>query len=97
MAMAGHAGAEIDLEGAAGTIAPHAFLFGEDQARYVIAVAEADAKAVETEARRAEVTLTALGTGGGDALKLGTLATISIADLRARHEAWLPDYMAADL
>ena len=37
----------------------------------------------------------AVGRTGGDALILGGEAPISLDELRATHESWLPAYMAA--
>jgi len=34
-----------------------------------------------------------IGVTGGLALKLGGSAPVDLADLRAAHEAWLPEYM----
>lgn len=96
MAMAGGVGASIDVDGAAGDLAPHAFLFGEDQARYCLAVDPRDAAEVESFCGRHGVTLTRLGESGGDALKLGGLGAISVQDLAAAHEGWLPTYMQGD-
>jgi phosphoribosylformylglycinamidine synthase len=36
------------------------------------------------------------GVTGGDLLTLPGDETISVADLKAAHESWLPDYMAAE-
>ena len=83
-------GAEIALPA---TTAPHAFLFGEDQARYLIATSEADA--VLAAAKAAGVPATKLGTSGGDTLTVAGAGAISTAELRRVNEAWLPAYMAA--
>ncbi|MBP5857658.1 phosphoribosylformylglycinamidine synthase subunit PurL [Marivibrio halodurans] len=96
MAMAGGVGAAIAVEDAADTLPPHAWLFGEDQARYVLAVAAPNAAAVEQAATGASVPLVAIGETGGDALKLGGLATISVAALGTAHEGWLPTYMSGE-
>jgi len=94
MAMAGAIGADIAIEEAAGDVPLHAFLFGEDQARYLLAVPSDHAQEVESACQREGVALVALGTSGGDMLKLGGLATISVQALRTAHEGWLPAYMA---
>ncbi|MCR9218770.1 MAG: phosphoribosylformylglycinamidine synthase subunit PurL [Alphaproteobacteria bacterium] len=97
MAMAGGVGASIDVEAAAGDVPPHAFLFGEDQARYCLAAAPRCAVELEALAAKAGVRATPLGETGGDALKLGDLATISLATLETAHEAWLPGYMQGEM
>jgi phosphoribosylformylglycinamidine synthase len=99
MALAGGLGADVDpvWEDAATFLPAHAFLFGEDQARYVLAVPAKLVKDVEAAARkRTGVPLRRIGTVGGRALTLGSLGAISLDDMRARHESWLPDLMERD-
>jgi phosphoribosylformylglycinamidine synthase len=89
MALAGHAGARL-LPGPEG-IAPHAFWFGEDQARYLLAVE--DAPALLAAAAAAGVAASLLGTTGGPDLTLPSGDTISLIELRAVHERFLPALM----
>jgi phosphoribosylformylglycinamidine synthase len=91
MAMASRIGAE--LEAAAGPH-PHAFWFGEDQARYVVTVKEADAASVLEKAAKAGIPAQQLGRTAGDALILPRERPILIATLVSRFEGWLPGYMA---
>ena len=91
MALAGDVGAT--LETPADEIAPHAWLFGEDQGRYVVTTG--DAQAVLTAAAAAGVPAQTIGRTDGWSLTVGHGCTISITELRAAHEAWMPDYMAA--
>ena len=70
----------------------HAALFGEDQARYVVATSEPEA--VLAAASEAGVPALAIGTTGGSALTLPGGEAISIADLKQAHEGWFPAYMA---
>jgi phosphoribosylformylglycinamidine synthase len=93
MAMASGIGAELD----APPIAAHAFWFGEDQARYVVAVPEGEADAVIARAEGAGVPVRRLGTAGGDALAIAGEAPIPVAKLTEAFEAWLPRYMAGEL
>jgi len=90
MCLAGNIGATIKLPS---DIPPHAFLFGEDQGRYLIATAAAP-NVLET-ATKSGVTALILGQTGGDSLKLDKMSTISVDELRQAHESWLPDYMAS--
>jgi len=92
MALAGGTGAWLSPpdEGPA----PFAWAFGEDQGRYVLATADPDA--VLATAGAAGVAAATIGQSGGDALTLGDDDTISLQELRAAHEAWLPDYMNAE-
>src|SRR5215831_5642586 len=69
-----------------------AFLFGEDQARYVVETADPDT--VLEAAQSTGVPALVIGTVGGVALTLQDAGAISVNALRATNEAWLPDYMA---
>ena len=72
----------------------HAWAFGEDQGRYVVATSEPGA--VTAAAVDAGVPVAAVGRviDNGE-LTLGDDDLISVETLRRGHEAWLPDYMAA--
>jgi phosphoribosylformylglycinamidine synthase subunit PurL len=70
----------------------NAFLFGEDQARYIVEAADPDM--VLEAARAAGVPARVIGAVGGVALTLPGAGAISVDALRATNEAWLPDYMA---
>jgi phosphoribosylformylglycinamidine synthase len=91
MAMAGGVGAAIDM--AEDGVAPHAWLFGEDQGRYLVAVD--DPAPVLKAAKAAGVPALPIGRTGGDSLTVGGACTISLAELRKAHESWLPDYMGS--
>jgi phosphoribosylformylglycinamidine synthase len=91
MAMAGGIGAVIDTlpDGAR-----HAVLFGEDQARYLIAVPADRAEHVLETVRTAGVPALRLGTTGGTDLALPGETALDIAALRKSNEDWFPSYMA---
>ncbi|MBL8659603.1 MAG: phosphoribosylformylglycinamidine synthase subunit PurL [Rhodospirillales bacterium] len=91
MALAGARGATLDVSGE-GSL--HARLFGEGQGRYVIAAAAAQLTHLVQRAVRAGVMAKVIGTVGGSRLTVADGQSISLADLRAIHEAWLPGYMA---
>jgi phosphoribosylformylglycinamidine synthase len=91
MAMASGVGATLDP--AAPGLPPHAFWFGEDQSRYVLAVA--DAAPVLAAAAAAGVPAARLGRSGGGDLVIGPGSAISVERLRAAHEATLPALMEA--
>ena len=95
MAMASGIGAKLDA--APDDIPAHAYWFGEDQARYLVTVPAAKAKAVLERARAASVPVWAIGTTGGDALTLAGERPILVTILRERFETWLPAYMAGEL
>jgi phosphoribosylformylglycinamidine synthase len=89
MAMASGIGATL-----AAAAPPHAFWFGEDQARYVVTVPAGRAADVMARAGQAGVPVRQLGTTGGDALTLGAERPILVKTLQQRFEGWLPAYMA---
>ncbi|AOF89276.1 phosphoribosylformylglycinamidine synthase subunit PurL [Sinorhizobium sp. RAC02] len=91
MAMSSGKGATVDLSGSNGPA--HALLFGEDQARYVLAVPADLANFLCANAEGAGVPFRRLGTVGGDNLVVGDLLTVSIEQLRNTHESWFPDFM----
>jgi phosphoribosylformylglycinamidine synthase II len=85
MALAGRTGAMLDAAG------DHAFWFGEDQSRYVLAVP--DPAPVLAAAAAAGVPATRLGTAGGDGLTLPGGVSISLERLRTAHERFFPAWM----
>jgi phosphoribosylformylglycinamidine synthase len=90
MAIASGLGANV--ESGTSTIPPHSFWFGEDQARYVIAAANADV--ILAEAGKAGVPAQMLGRVGGNALAIAGEAPLLVAALKETFEGWLPAYMA---
>ncbi len=91
MALASGRGADIEL-GASGLPA-HALLFGEDQARYVIACPASLTDTILQRAQALGIAARVAGTIGGDRLTVNGADPISISDLSAAHEEWLPRYM----
>jgi len=91
MALASGVGAEIVAPNDAPPV--HAWLFGEDQARYVLATPDPDS--ILAAARTAGVPAARIGTAGGNGLTLKGFGTISLPELRDAHEGWLPRFMAA--
>ncbi len=67
MALAGGLGAIIDLTT---EIPLHAFLFGEDQARYVLTCKPEAAAAIAAQARALGIPCQPIGRTGGDALTI---------------------------
>jgi phosphoribosylformylglycinamidine synthase II len=88
MAMAACVGAKIAPERT-----DAGYLFGEDQARYLVATAAPEA--VLAAAKAAGVPAVRLGETGGAALTVAGTGAISTSELRQINEAWLPGYMAA--
>jgi phosphoribosylformylglycinamidine synthase subunit PurL len=91
MALAGGLGAELDP--APEGLSAHAIWFGEDQGRYVAAVAPQDVARILQEAAEAAIPARTVGKATGDALKLPGEAPLSLAALRSTHQRWLPDFM----
>jgi phosphoribosylformylglycinamidine synthase len=89
MAMADGTGATLAAPPAG--IAPHGWWFGEDQGRYVLAVN--DGAALVAAAAAAGVPAAIIGRSGGGDLVLAGGSSISVASLRAAHEATLPALM----
>ncbi|MFL5096262.1 MAG: phosphoribosylformylglycinamidine synthase subunit PurL [Xanthobacteraceae bacterium] len=92
MAMASGIGAR--LEAPSSTIAPHAFWFGEDQARYVVTARRSAAETIEQDAAAVGVSIRRLGSTGGETLTVSGERPILVGELKKRFEAWLPAYMA---
>ncbi|HZT89117.1 MAG TPA: phosphoribosylformylglycinamidine synthase subunit PurL [Stellaceae bacterium] len=90
MAMAGGLG--IRLTPCPAGLPPHAFLFGEDQGRYLAETADPDA--LLREAAAAGVPARLVGMVGGAELTLPGAGAISLSLLKEAHEAWLPNYMS---
>jgi phosphoribosylformylglycinamidine synthase II len=89
MAMAGRVG--VRLSAGPRDIPSHAFWFGEDQGRYVLAVP--DSPTLLRAAEAAGLTALRLGTSGGQDLTLPDGGTISVSALRMAHERFFPSFM----
>jgi len=92
MCIAGGTGMEVGLP-AGNAVPSHAFLYGEDQARYVIATGSADD--VLDAAQAAGVPAVLIGYSGGASLTVKGVLTLALSDIKDAHEAWLPAYMNA--
>ena len=90
MALAGNIGARIELPGDNTILLD--WLFGEDQARYIVTVA--DPAPILAAAKEAGVPAAVIGRTSGMALTVAGDAPISLDELRDAHEGWLPRYMA---
>jgi phosphoribosylformylglycinamidine synthase subunit PurL len=92
MAMAGKAGCMMQAVDDA--VPLHAFLYGEDQARYVITATATQAERILMESAKAGIPAMFLGVTAGPSLTLPGETPISIDEMRNAHESWLPDYMS---
>ncbi len=93
MALAGGLG--VQLFPYEGRLPAHAAWFGEDQGRYVLEASPELAEEIIERARLLALPARVVGRVGGEGLLLKSEAPLSLADLRAAHEAWLPQYMAS--
>jgi phosphoribosylformylglycinamidine synthase subunit PurL len=95
MALAGNIGLEIGIAGETTESIP--FFFGEDQARYVLALPAERTQDILDEARDRGIFVTALGkTHAAKTLRIAHEGEISLSQLRAGYENWFPNYMSAE-
>jgi phosphoribosylformylglycinamidine synthase len=94
MALASNVGLALGYQGDASDAA---FLYGEDQARYLIAIPSARLGALDKRARAASVPYLVVGEAGGKELSYlgstGERERLALEELRRLNEAWLPAYM----
>jgi phosphoribosylformylglycinamidine synthase len=91
MALASGIGADLELP--QGYESSAAWLFGEDQGRYLLAVAADRLAQLEALAGRTGVLARRVGTTGGVALTLDGGDAISLEELALVHRGWLPSLM----
>jgi phosphoribosylformylglycinamidine synthase len=78
---------------AAQELPAHAWLFGEDQGRYLVATRAADALLAAAEA--SGVPARVVGEAGGDVLAAPGIFSLALEALRTANEGWMPGYMGA--
>ena len=95
MAMASGIGATVNqLDGGD----PIPLFFGEDQGRYLVTMSRDNLeKFFEEVYPYAGVFTPWIGNTGGTTLTLGEARPLPIADLRAAHEAWFPEFMRGEI
>jgi phosphoribosylformylglycinamidine synthase len=71
----------------------HAELFGEDQARYLIAAPDSSARQIAHDGAQAGVVVADIGVAGGNALKVAGVLSVGLDQLREANEGWMPQYM----
>ena len=74
----------------------HAYMFGEDQGRYLLAVEPHSANPILSTATDLGVPVQKVGTVGGPYFNIANTVDLSLDKLRSAHEGWLPQYMAGD-
>jgi len=90
MCMASGLGA--DISDASGDVPLHGWLFGEDQARYIVCVA--DAETFLASAAKIGVPALKIGKVCDQDLNIENVGTISVSTLKDAHEGWMPNFMA---
>jgi len=90
--MAIASGIGVAMAAYGGPLPLHAVLFGEDQGRYLISLAEGEDEII-SRAMAAGIPARTIGHTGGDELRLSDEVFWPIQQLKDLHEAWLPDYM----
>jgi phosphoribosylformylglycinamidine synthase len=88
LALASDVGVTLDASSSAHG---HIFLFGEDQARYLVAVPDPDT--IIAAARDAGLHASVVGQAGGEAFASTGLFSIPLAHLREIHEGWMPHWI----
>ena len=93
LALAGFEMAEAAGTGLALTPASTGDLFGEDQARYLLAVSPDQLATLQEAAQAADVPLTQVGSFGGDQIALGS-ASVPLAELATLYRTSFGRYFA---
>jgi phosphoribosylformylglycinamidine synthase II len=91
MALAGNVGVTLAADSG---LPIHAELFGEDQARYLLAVSPQAAAQIAHDAGAAGVVVSDIGAVGGETITVDGVLSLGLEDLRLAHEGWMPAYMS---
>ena len=93
MAMASGVGIKLAYSGPL----PHfAWMFGEDQARYLIAADAATAETILSNARTTGVPVSVIGLARGRYMSINGTHSIDLIGLRQAYENWMPRLMAGE-
>ena len=92
MALAGDTGLTLELPDG---VALHGALFGEDQARYLLAVDANSVNPILSTAKAMGIPAQKIGDFGGNDVKAGDALSVSLGDIQAAYEGWLPGLMDA--
>ncbi len=82
----------LTLERPAGVPA-HGWLYGEDQARYLLAVDPNSVNPILTTAASKGIEARIIGTFGGDVIAATDLYSVPLSEIKARYEGFLPSLM----
>lgn len=89
MAMASDCGLVLEEHA---TLPDHAWYFGEDQARYIVAVPANKLNTLQKLAQEKKIPLTYVGEMIGTDIMLGS-SRMGVSDLRSKWEQWFPNFM----
>ena len=94
MALASNVGLALNM---ATDTPDHAAFFGEDQARYLLALSHDQLDVLDAAAEAAGVDYAIVGQAGGDEVSFsgssGFITAVDLEELRTKHESWLPGFM----
>ncbi|MCC5996190.1 MAG: phosphoribosylformylglycinamidine synthase subunit PurL [Oceanicaulis sp.] len=93
IAMASGVGIKLAYNGA---LPVFAWMFGEDQARYLIAADAATAETIRANAMTAGVPVSVVGLAGGRHVSINGTHSIDLIALKQAHENWMPRLMAGE-
>ena len=93
MAMASGVGTRLAYTG---PVPLFAWMFGEDQARYLVAAKPDAAQEMREEAKAAGVSLEVIGLAGGRFVSINGGHAVDIIRLKQAHENWMPTLMAGE-
>ncbi len=94
MSLAGNQGAEITADISKD---PYGFLFGEDQARYLLSANKEQAEKILQRAEKEGVFAQIFARAGGEGLTLPSFGPISLQALHEAYEGWFPHFMRREL
>jgi phosphoribosylformylglycinamidine synthase len=94
MALASNVGLTLTLDSG---LAIHAELFGEDQARYLMAVPADLVPLIAHDAALHGVIVSDIGEAGGSHIVVADVLSVALEDLRQAHEGWMPAYMSGQV
>jgi phosphoribosylformylglycinamidine synthase len=90
MALAGRTG--FTISETPGALPLHAFYFGEEQGRYLLAVSPENANIIKERATATGLPVTEIAQSGGDVIALPNEQELPVKALKSAHEAWFPRY-----
>ncbi len=91
--MALASGIGVDIKQPAGVGLSNGWYFGEDQARYLLAVDPNSVNPILSTASSMGIPAVSIGTFGGTKLKADSKIDLELSKIRHTYEAWLPGYM----